>query len=209
MNTLVKKSRGFTLIEVLISLTLLSMIMVAVVAAMRTFGNTRATLEQVTQRVDEMRVVSEFLRRTIGGALPVVRVGGAEGDQALAGSSGDTYFAGDSSQMVWVAPIVAGADMGGAYVMQLSRSNNRLQLNWRPYERDFSQFEEADLEPRSLIEAVDEFRIGYLATYGGDWLDEWPGQRFNPVAVRLNIRSGDRYWPELVIRLNGAPLNAL
>jgi general secretion pathway protein J len=74
----VSRLRGFTLIEVMIALTLLSMIMVAIIAAMRTFGNTKATIQQVTNRVDEIRVVSEFLRKTIGSAMPVLQQGGLD-----------------------------------------------------------------------------------------------------------------------------------
>lgn len=204
-----RRHGGFTLLEVLIALTLLSLMMVGVVAAMRTFGNTKVALESVTGRVDEIRVVSDFLRGSIGGALPVLRIGTAKTDDRFEGSSGDTYFAGDSSGVMWVAPLVAGANAGGAYVMQLSRSGERLELKWRPYQRNYADFEAATVEPRILLDSVEEFSIGYRASHNGKWLEAWPGQRFNPVAVRLNIRASGRYWPELVIALNGDAVHAL
>ena len=70
-----RPARGFTLIEMMIALTLFSMMMLAIVAAMRTLGNTQSTLEQVTGRVDEIRGVSEFLRNSLSMAMPVVRLG--------------------------------------------------------------------------------------------------------------------------------------
>lgn len=149
-----RKTKGFTLLEVLIALTLLSMMMAAVVAAMRTFGNTKVTLDAVTGRVDEIRLVSDFLRSSIEGALPVVRVGTSETAQGLKGGSGDTFFAGSSSRMIWVAPLVAGASLGGAHVMQLARVGDRLEISWRPYQREFAAFESADLEPRTLVDAL-------------------------------------------------------
>ncbi len=203
-----RRDRGFTLLEVLIALTLLSLMMVAIVAAMRTLGQTRSALDAVTGRVDQVRIVSDFLRRNLEGVLPVVRIGAAQQQSAPPGQTGDTYFAGNSRELIWVAPLVAGANLGGAHVMRLAPANGRLVFSWRPYERDYTAFEEAELASRVLVESLSEFSIGYRATPGGEWLEEWPGQRFNPVAVKVNIRAGERYWPEIVVRLNGAPVNA-
>ena len=54
---------------------------------------------------------------------------------------------------------------------------------------------------------VQAFSVGYLGGFEDDWEDEWPGYQRNPVALRLTIRARERYWPELVIRLNGADMN--
>lgn len=202
-----KHQTGFTLLEVLIALVLLSMMMVAVVAAMRTFGNTKATLETVTGRIDEIRLVSDFLRNSLEGTLPVVRVGGSAIDGQFEGGTGDTFFSGNTHSMVWVAPMVAGANLGGTFVMRLRRVDDRLELSWRPYQRNFAEFEEAELTPRVLLDSVEQFSISYRASHGGDWLEEWGGHQFIPAAVRLNIRANERYWPELVIRMAGAPVN--
>ena len=70
-----RRARGFTLVEAVVALTILSMIMVATIATLRAFGNTNIAIKQVTQRVDEVRVVSAFLRNTIGNAMPVSREG--------------------------------------------------------------------------------------------------------------------------------------
>jgi len=202
----VSRPRGFTLLEVMIALTLLSMLMVATIAALRTLGNTKASVAQVTDRVDEIRVLSEFLRSTIGAAMPVVRVGSSTED-VVDGVAYGTYFAGDATHLVWVAPLVAGADMGGAFVMQLALVEDRLELKWHPYQNDPAAVDWYALESRVLLQSVDEFQVGYLASYGGEWLDSWGGAQRIPVAVRLTLRSKERYWPELVIRLSGAELN--
>lgn len=201
------RPRGFTLLEVMIALTLLSMIMVATIAAMRTLGNTKTSVAQVTDRVDEIRVLSEFLRNTIGAAMPVVRVGSSAEDFVDGGAYG-TYFAGDATHVMWVSPLVAGADMGGALVMQLALVEDQLELKWHPYQSDVQAVNWDELESRVLLQSVDEFQVGYLAAYGTEWLDLWAGSQRNPVAVRITIQSKERYWPELVIRLNGGELNA-
>ena len=204
-----RRSCGFTLLEVLIALTLLSMMMVAVVAAMRTLGETSNAVNRVTDRVGEVRLISDFLRRSIEGTLPVLRVGTPEDSTGLPGSTGDAFFVGNETQLIWVAPLVAGANVGGAYVMHLQAVDGRLQLSMYPYEREYAAFESAELEPRVLVSTLSEFSIGYRATPYSDWLDTWPGQRYIPAAVRLNIRSGERYWPEIVVRLAGGEVDVL
>ncbi|MBK6738944.1 MAG: prepilin-type N-terminal cleavage/methylation domain-containing protein [Haliea sp.] len=106
-----RRARGFTLLEVMLALVLLSMVMVATIAAMRTLGNTQAAIEEVTGRVDEIRVVSQFLRNTIGAAMPVMREGRV-GETTEDFADMGTYFWGDRTQLVWVSPLVAGASMG-------------------------------------------------------------------------------------------------
>lgn len=196
------KSRGFTLLEVMIALTLLSMIMAATVAAMRTFGNTKQTLEGVTSRVDEIRSVSEFLRNSIGGALPVP--GEDESGDAFAEEEGQgIYFGGDNSQLMWVAPLVGGSGIGGVYIMLLAQVEDSLELKWHPYIADVNAVSWGDIKPRTLVQSLDDFEVGYLAEYDGEWEAAWPGAQALPVAVRLQVRAAQRYWPELVIGLSG------
>lgn len=198
--------RGFTLIEMMVAVTLLSMLMVATIAAMRTLGNTRSSVERLTERMDEIRVVSEFLRNSLGAAMPVPRVGEAA-EVFTGGKSYGTFFAGDATRLMWVAPLVAGADMGGVFVLYLTLVDDTLELQWTPYQRDVQMLDWGAVEPRALLQSVEEFQVGYLAAYGQEWLDVWEGSQSNPIAVRINIRTAGKYWPELVIRLSGADMN--
>ncbi len=190
----------------MLALVLLSMVMVATIAAMRTLGNTQAAIEEVTGRVDEIRVVSQFLRNTIGAAMPVMREGRV-GETTEDFADMGTYFWGDRTQLVWVSPLVAGASMGGAFVMQLSLIDEKLELRWHPYNRSVAALNWDEVEPRVLLDNVEEFDLGYLDVYGGEWVEDWVGSMINPVAVRITIMSEGRYWPELVLRLDSGELN--
>ena len=203
-----RQQRGFTLVEVLIAMTLLSMIMVATISALRTFGNTNTTVKQVTNRVDEIRIVSDFLRNSIGGAMPLMRVGEVSDVFSQAANYG-TFFAGNASEIVWVSPLVAGADLGGAFVMRLTYRERQLLLRWHTYRPQLDATIWEEIEARALLDAVDEFEIGYLPAHGSEWVDNWRGAQRNPVAVRLTIKARGRYWPELVVRLGAGELNLL
>lgn len=194
------RSRGFTLLEVMVALTLLSMMMVAVIAAMRTFGNTKVTIGQVTDRVDEVRVVSGFIRNSLGAAMPLAREGLI--DEDADGPEVGTYFRGSPTSVVWVSPLLGGSGLGGVFVMRLAFADGELTLSWHPYVKSVQAYDSQELESRVLLQDVEEFEVGYLDSFGGEWAEEWSGQANNPVAVRLNIRSRGKYWPEMVVRLS-------
>ena len=107
---------------------------------------------------------------------------------------------------MWVSPLLAGAGFGGAHVMSLGQVEDRLELSWRPYHADNVADSSGEIKPRVLVQSVNKFEVGYLSGYGAEWSDGWPGAEALPVAVRLTVQSADKYWPELVIRLNGAGL---
>lgn len=201
-----KPGRGFTLVEMVVALAIFSMISVAIVGAMRILGNTSTALQTVTTRVEEIRAVSEFLRGSVGAAMPVVRIGDFADGTAPQTRYG-TWFRGDARQLQWVAPMLAGADTGGAFVMYLAQVEDRLELRWHPYRKQPGSVPPGAVSSRVILEGVEDFEVGYLPSYQSEWLSQWPGDMSTPVAVRLTVRAADRYWPELVIRLDSAALN--
>ena len=86
--------------------------------------------------------------------------------------------------------------------MQLALVDEKLELKWHPYAKSVEAYSWEELEARALLSDVEEFEVGYLDTFSGEWLDEWPGLTSNPVTVRLNIKARGKYWPELVVRLS-------
>lgn len=72
-------ARGFTLIEVLIALTLLSLLMLALTGAMRAMGQTSEGVERRIEAEDDYRIAQAFLRDILAQASARVS------DQAAAG----------------------------------------------------------------------------------------------------------------------------
>lgn len=190
--------RGFTLMEVMIALTILSLMMVAIVASLRTFANTRVSLERTTARVDEMRMVSAFLRRSVEAAISSVGVSGGVPTFDVVDERG-TYFLGMASEFTWVAPV---AGFGGVYFMHLGLEGEALAVRWQPYRRDVTPVNWESTQARTLLEDVQEYRVSYLPAHGSEWMDDWIDSSSAPVSVRMQIKVGGKYWPELLIRLN-------
>ena len=197
------RARGFTLMEVMIALTLLSMMMIAIVSSLRTFANTRTTLERMTGRVDEIRMVSAFLRRSLAAAVPITGSSGGVPTFDSIDNRGnqETYISGTSSKLTWVAPVAAGAGLGGVYVMNLSWQEDALALRWKPYQKNVTALAWEGTKAHILVENVQEFAVAYRSEFGGEWISDWPASDASPVSVRMSIKAGGKYWPELVMRL--------
>ncbi len=194
-----KSLRGFTLVEVMVALTILSLILLATVTSLRTFGNTQTTLEQVTSRIDEVRTVSGFLRGALGSAV----VGEASDGLSLGGggASAETLFKGDAAGLQWRAALLLGEGYGGTFLLRVGAEDGDLVLRWldpeliRTREPDWGQS-----ESRVLVKNLEDLRVDYREDVFGEWLPEWDG-RGNPALVRMNIRARGRYWPELIMQV--------
>ena len=55
-------SGGFTLVEMLVALTLMSLVMLGMASAIRTMAQTEERIDVRVDRADEMRVASGFIR---------------------------------------------------------------------------------------------------------------------------------------------------
>ena len=59
------RHRGFTLLELLVVMSLLSVIMIGLTSALRTMAQTESKIDQRLERLGEMRVVLAFLVQTL------------------------------------------------------------------------------------------------------------------------------------------------
>lgn len=189
-----KASRGFTLVEVVVALTVLSLISLATLAAMRTFGTTQQKLDLVSDRTQEMRVVNQFLRRVLADPQPVLR-------QTPRWQY--SYFHGDQQQLIWVAPFAASRYIGGLTVFRLeANEEGQLTVQFAPYLAPDKEPNWSELELHVLVQEVDQFRLAYRSAPGKEWLESWDGMVDNPDSLRLSIAANGRYWPDIIIRLN-------
>jgi general secretion pathway protein J len=197
----VKRVKGFTIVEVVVALTLLSLLMLAVLTALRTFAQTQGRIDAVVERNDELRIVSNFLRNHVAQALPLQLVGAPDVSARYG-----VFFVGQTSELVWVAPFVGGLSAGGLHVMRLSRNGDVLQLQLAPYSGLESWPDWSRVAAFPLLEQVSAFSIAYRGVGGNQWGDEWLGGLMTPRAVRLRIAVAQRFWPDLIVRLDAAEM---
>jgi general secretion pathway protein J len=191
--------RGFTLVEVVVALSILALVMLATVTALRTFGNTRSSLDQLITRVDDVRAVSGWLRASFESAVPGRR-GSRLGMGAGASASGNAIFQGTADSIQWQAPVLFGEAYGGILLLRLAKERDRLVLRWQEPIASDDEPEWVGTESRVLLDELQALEVSYRPGFGADWQTDWdePG---SPAALRLGIRAGDRYWPELIMQV--------
>lgn len=85
---------GFTLVEVLIAVTILAVLVSLLFGALYTLSRSARAGETALQAVDSDRLVQSFLRRQLGGAVPVTERGRHRGRVLFDGSMASVRFVG-------------------------------------------------------------------------------------------------------------------
>lgn len=193
------RCRGFTLVEVLVALVLLSTILVGAFGALRLIARAWDAADERVQVTQRYFAAHDILGRLLRESIPVPLVS----DEPLAGS-----FDGQAASMSFIAPGLEHLSMGGLYHFDVSVSasgdGNRLALRISPYGSD-ADSDTAPLKESVLWEGPDEVTLSYYGS--GDsadestWRDVWQEGESRPRLVSLTI--GDSGVQRLVVALGG------
>lgn len=192
--------RGFTLIEVVVALAILSLLMPATITGLRTLASTQITIERMTARVDEVRTVSSFLRDALESAVVSGRGGGR---LSLGGGRREsTFFEMSPDSLAWKSTILFGEGYGGSHLLRVAREAGQLVLRWQEQPASGRAVDWDGAPSRVLAEKLDEFRVSYRRSFAAPWRNDWD-RGGAPALVRLQVRAGGRYWPDLIFRVQG------
>lgn len=212
--------QGFTLIEVLVVLALLTLVMLALGSALHSVAQTQQRVDQRLARAEELRVAAAFIEATLG------RVSGrrlAASATPAAGSS-KFYFAGAPDALAWVGVMPARHGAGGRYFFRLAAetpadgSGPALVLRFAPWQEAaaFPDWQTAD--SRVLVRDLESLAIHYQGQRGqsgqpaaagaqDEWLAQWSEPERLPERALLELRSAGAQWPPLVVALRQLPLS--
>ena len=186
---------GFTLVEVLIGITLLAMLGTLIASGMRLGGRAWSDAERQTDNSDEMVLLQSFIRRTIVRARPAY-ASPDPGDNSIA-------FAGDADSLSLVVP-QPGTAYGGPWVPE--RFYVAADGASRALFVDLQGDAAATVKPIVLLDNVAAVRFAYFGAAGPGrppaWQDHWTGRDRLPDLVRVAIIRDNaklRAWPELVV----------
>lgn len=193
--------RGFTLVEVVIAITLLSMIMLGLVAALRTFANSGARLEELSLRSDNIRLVERFLREALGASSPRLHVRNED-------LGAEPWFRGSPGELIWLGAVPARHGIGGLYHLRLSLSDEggreRLVLQMLPFTGDSAVPDWTVAPQQTLLDGVERFGLAYQRLGQDVWSDIWDDRWVLPARVRMRVSSDGAVWPDLVFRVLAA-----
>ncbi len=204
-----KRQRGFTLLEILIAMTLLGLLMAMLFGGLRL--GTRAWEASDVRSADLARLeaVQGFIRRALTGAYPLLTTGDDDAKRKMT-------FTGGAEAVAFTALMPAHFGVGGFYTITLAvedgADDKRLVFRRQLFQ---SGAEGASPPPAAgtdeekekvLLEGISKAEFSYFGIADNDerpsWQDEWRDQKSLPDLVRLSVSFADRderAWPDLVV----------
>jgi general secretion pathway protein J len=196
-----RAGRGFTLLEVLVATALLSLVMLGLITAMRSFAQTEARIDERIRGDEDLRVSDRFLRAVVASISPRLRT-------AAAGAPKEIDFTGRADAMRWVGVMPARHGAGGLYRFHLFvRPPNgevpaALVLEFAPYvPRSEGPLDPASVQSRALAIGIDGATLRYqdeLAA-GEQWFADWPYADRLPRRIGISLAGVTQPWPELLV----------
>jgi general secretion pathway protein J len=195
--------RGFTLLEVLVVMALLSVVMLALGSSLTTVSQAEQKIDERMARMDAMRVTVAFLRATVGRASArKVAAPPPIGTRVL--------FTGAAQAVEWVGVMPARYGAGGRYFFRLGLETASgvpaLVMRFAPWAdgAGFPDWTRAD--SRVLVEGVQEFAIRYEdANAPGRWSNEWSIPARLPIQLQLSVATTAAVWPPINLPLRFMP----
>jgi general secretion pathway protein J len=197
-------SRGFTLLEVLLAVTLLALLLAGAYSGIQTSVRAMHSGEKVIERVDRIRTVQEFLRHQFSRIMPLSY------EQT---TTGNYVFEGDRALMRFVAPMPGYLSHGGPYVQTLALTAGdggmRLVFSGAMLNGfDPKQEKAAERDPVVLLDHIRDGAFTYRALDDqgqlAPWSSSWDDPSVTPlmIQVELVMQDGERVgWPTLAVPL--------
>ena len=206
MSVSSKHARGFTLLELLVVMALLSVVMLALGSALRTIAQSEGRIDQRLARADEFRVATAFMRTTLA------RISDRKVAAAAEPSAGSVLFAGGGESVAWVGIMPARYGAGGRNFFRLGvesvDGHSSLVLRFIPW-IDAPVFPDwSQAEARVLVADVASLSIRYedALAVPSAWGAEWPFKDRLPQRIELTVQTSAGFWPSLVVAMRTMPM---
>lgn len=191
---------GFTLVELIVALTLLGIMAAAMFGALRLSARVSdAGAERIAAVTDRMAAV-QFLRNRLREAVPML-IPQPDGNQGPG-------FQGMATSMQFIAPMPAQIGRGGFYVFSLQQDrldDGPPMLGWSLLRPDaVLRLDSGQRNPRPLL--TEDVRLSFRyygiseAGDGARWHGNWEGFR-PPELIEIVIKDSDGEGPETIIRV--------
>jgi general secretion pathway protein J len=204
----IKKSRGFTLLELLLALGLLAMMMVMIYSALSFGIRSWDTGDARITESAHLRIVDSFLRRELGQVFPVRWRGIPESRIAFEGGKQEIKFV--TGLNIGAAPGDGGLQWAHLTLAPDEKNGERFTSLFIQRER-FDTFAKSfgelpDSKPVRLIERVKEMEISYFGAENDNtdpqWNNEWSNALRLPQLIKLTIKlENGRNPPPIVVSL--------
>lgn len=212
--------KGFTLIEMLIAISLLGIMVVLLFASLRIAAESWNSGEAKISQVNKKAVVYQFFKRHLANAKPLpAHSNGQQQDSPELGAEEQPKlaFQGSPETIVFVSALPAASARKGLQVFHVGldpKQPSVLKVTLTPYQQIESTT--SDAEPVVLLDHLQRFRISYFNSAGNEgegdsgWQDTWQDAGQLPKLVKIGITLEDgSFWPDMIFPLKiTSPLNS-
>jgi general secretion pathway protein J len=194
-----RRTQGFTLLELLIGMTLVGFILTLLFAGLSLGMRSWDAGEQRMVSSSRQAVIVDFIRRTLEQTYPLHwRV---DNEEQLA-------FVGETDSLRIVGPVAIHDGASGNYLIALNQDEGDggrdLVMRWKmpdPRAPGFGSLEEA--KPKVLVKAIKGMTFSYFGAENDTdepaWHDQWLHQKTPPQLIRLQlIMANGETWPDIV-----------
>ncbi len=203
MNKYTSKAVGFTLLEVLIAMSLSAALLVLLFTGVNNLQQTWLNIQQDQSTQEELMVASQFIR---GRLEQILFLPPQEDQNATNQTNAQVIFTGESQTLTFVAPLMTYSTFAGIYKQTLSLNDNQLVFSWQPLRHQG----QGHTGERVLMREITAFKIDYFGVADiaqnadnrhPEWHDSWDTKNGLPQLIRLRFTHHDEAAPELVIPL--------
>jgi general secretion pathway protein J len=207
------RSQGFTLLELLVALLLLSLIFLLLTSGLQ-FG-TRAwnVGQEEPNSTSEAVTVQQLLRRVLSEVRPYMI-------EAAPTVRRHVYFIGNQNSVRFIAPVPEHLGVGGLYEVALyltddGGSRHRLEMSWRLFRGTETSSGPQRGRQIALVDEVAQIQFAYFGHRSpqdsGQWYNDWQDVQSLPDLIRLHVTlsAGEQAWPDLIVASKVQSLNVI
>lgn len=195
---------GFTLLEVLIGMSIMSIMMLLLFAALNTCVQSWNAGEKKIAQVSQAAIVQRFLRQKLQSTLPL--------DENFLKDK-PFSFQGSSTQLQFVAAMPASAGRLGLQLFTLKLEKNARDIEGKHLSVDIKPFfpqsetEQWREENVVILKKVSQLQFAYFGAVKNSnkdfaWHTTWLERNELPKLVSVNVQlSNGEIWPQLIVAL--------